>query len=152
MKREVIENYIFTGFGFPIQLPFAIFKENERGISYLDIDMKELEDRVAFQLMLHPYAYTGAILHFIRNYLNLSTIQLAKTLSVVQQTISNWEKKKNSPIPLNNRQRSYLLLQLKQHFFNKKETDINEAILKFKDSSKIIDHRPLIIDRLYLAS
>jgi len=150
MKKEIKENFVFKGFGFPIILPFAVFKENARGIKFLDIDMEELKDKAAFSIITYPYAYTGAMLGFIRNYLGFSTIQMAEILDVAQQTITNWEKKKkDESLRLTEKQRSNFLLKLRLHFFNKKETEINEAILNSKVSSNEIHDEPLIIDELY---
>lgn len=150
MKKEIIENYVFKGFGFPVVLPFAIFRENSRGTKYLDVNMEDLKDKVAYSIITYPYAHTGAIFQFIRNYLDLSTIQMAKCLDVAQQTISNWEKKKkDSPLNLTERQRSKLLLKLRLHFFNKKETEISEAILNSKDSLNEMHKEPLSVDGLY---
>lgn len=148
MKKEIIENYIFKGFGFPVILPIAVFRENARGTKFLDIDMEDLKDKVAFSIVTYPYAYTGAILQFIRNYLDLSTIQMARFLDVAQQTISNWEKK-DGPLNLTERQRSKILLKLRLHFFNKKETEINEAILNSKYSVNKRNDEPLTVDELY---
>lgn len=150
MNKEIKENYVFNGFGFPIILPFAVFKENSRGIKYLDIDMDDLKDKVAYGVITYPYAYTGAILNFIRNYLDLSTIQMAEVLEVAQQTITNWEKKKkNEALVLTEKQRSKLILKLQQHFFNKKQDEISEAILNSKQSSEEIHSEPLVIEELY---
>jgi DNA-binding transcriptional regulator YiaG len=148
MKKEIIENYVFKGFGFPVVLPIAVFRENKRGIKFLDIDMEELKDKVAFRIITYPYAYTGAILQFIRNYMDLSTIQMAKFLEVAQQTISNWERK-DGPLNLTERQRSKLLLKLRLHFFYKKEIEISEAILNSKDSLNEMHDEPLTVDELY---
>lgn len=150
MKNEIIQNYVFKGFGFPIVLPFAVFKENSRGVRYLDIDMEDLKDKVAYGIMKYPYAYTGAILKFTRGYLDLSTIQMAEILEVAQQTISNWEKKKvNESLNLNERQRSRLLLKLQQSFFNKKEEEISEAILNSRSSVNEAHSGPLVVDEMY---
>ena len=150
MKKEIIENYVFKGFGFPVILPFAVFRENARGTKFLDIDMEELKDKVAFSIITYPYAYSGAILQFIRSYLDLSTIQMAKFLEVAQQTISNWEKKKKDcPLNLTERQRSNLLLKLRLHFFYKKEIKISEAILNSKNSLNEMHNEPLSVDELY---
>ena len=149
MNKEIRENYVFKGFGLPVILPFAVFRENARGIRYLDIDIEKLKDKVAYSIITYPYAHTGAILSFIRNYLDLSTIQMAEILDVAQQTVTNWEKKKNKSLNLTEKQRSHLLLKLKQHFFNKKEEEINESILNSKKFSGEIHHEPLVIDELY---
>ena len=75
---------------------------------------------------------------------------MAAILDVAQQTITNWEKKKkNESLNLTEKQRSYLLLKLRQHFFNKKEEEINESILNSKKTSGEIHDEPLVIDDLY---
>lgn len=146
MRKEIIENYTFKGFGFPVVLPFAVFKENSRGTLYLDMDMNELKDRI----ITYPYAFTGAILKFTRDYLGISTIQMAAVLDVAQQTISNWEKKKASePLSLSEKQRSKLALKIQQHYFNKKEEEINDAILSSRESFNDVHSEPMVIDELY---
>ncbi len=67
---------------------------------------------------------------------------------VPKKFISNWGKK-DRPINLTERQRSKLILKLKQHFFNKKEIKISEAILNSKDSLNEMHNEPLSVDRLY---
>ena len=150
MNKEIRENYIFKGFGFPVVLPFAIFKENNRGTKYLDMNMEEIKNKVAYGIITYPYAYTGAMLNFIRNYLDFSTIQMAKLLSVVQQTITNWEKKKkNESLNFSDEQRSHLILKLRQYFFNKQEVEIHELILNSKKFKNDLSVEPIVISEFY---
>jgi DNA-binding transcriptional regulator YiaG len=149
MKKEIVENYIFNGFGFPVIIPLAVFKENARGTKYLDINMEELKDKVAYRMIIYPYAYTGSNLTFLRNYLELSTIEMAEILEVVQQTISNWEKKKERPLVLTDKQRSKISLKVQQHLFNKKQEEISEALLNSRLSSNEVHTEPLILDEFY---
>lgn len=148
MKKEIIENYIFKGFGFPVILPIAVFIINKRESKFLDINMEELKDRVAFSIITYPYAFNGAMTHFIRTYIDFSIDEMADLLDVPKKIISNWEKK-DRPINLTERQRSKLILKLKQHFFNKKEIKISEAILNSKDLLNEMHNEPLSVDGLY---
>lgn len=150
MNTEIKTNYIFKGFGFGVLLPMVKFKTNARDIKTLDIDMEELKDKVADYLLTHKYAYSGAMLNFMREYMSLSTRDLASVLGVSQQTISNWEKdKKHDSVPMSSFQRTMLVMRLKQFIFSKKETIINETIQNSQDISSEYNEDPLILDYLY---
>jgi DNA-binding transcriptional regulator YiaG len=150
MNTEIRTNYIFKGFGFSVLLPMVKFNTNSRDIKTLDIDMDELKDKVADYLLTHKYAYSGAMLNFIREYMSLSTRDLASVLGVSQQTISNWEKdKKHDSVPLNSFQRMMLIMRLKQFIFSQKETIINETIQNSIEVSNEYHEEPLILDDLY---
>jgi DNA-binding transcriptional regulator YiaG len=150
MNTEIKTNYIFKGFGFGVLLPMVKFKTNARDIKTLDIDMDELKDKVADYLLTHKYAYSGAMLNFMREYMSLSTRDLASVLGVSQQTISNWEKdKKHDSVPMSSFQRIMLVMRLKQFIFSKKETIINETIQNSQDISSEYNEDPLILDDLY---
>jgi DNA-binding transcriptional regulator YiaG len=153
MKNEIIENYTFTGFGFPVVLPLAVFKTNSRGVRFLDLDTEELKNKVAINLITHPYTYNGAMLNFMRHYIEFSTIQLAEVLEVAQQTISNWEqKKKNIALDLTEKQKSRLVLKMQQYYLNKLEQKVSENFILSKDSPKSNAEQIVIIDELYKAS
>ena len=112
--------------------------------------MEELKDKVADYLLTHKYAYSGAMLNFMREYMSLSTRDLASVLGVSQQTISNWEKdKKHDSVPMSSFQRIMLVMRLKQFIFSKKETIINETIQNSQDISSEYNEDPLILDDLY---
>jgi DNA-binding transcriptional regulator YiaG len=150
MNNDIQTNYIFKGFGFDILLPIAKFKTNARGIKILDASIEHLKDKVADYLLTYKYAYSGAMLNFIREYMSLSTRELASILGVAQQTISNWEKdKKNSSIPTSSLQRTMLVLRLKQFMFSRKENAITETIHSSQETSRVYHEEPLIIDDLY---
>lgn len=94
MKNK--ETIIYTDFGFPITLIDVPIKM-VMGEEILDIDMYKLQVSVLKYLIFKPTPLTGPQLHFIRQFLKLSSKDFAKKLGVTHPTILSWEKEQ-SPI------------------------------------------------------
>lgn len=148
MHQEIVENFVFRGFSFPVLLPIAVFKVNSRGTKFLDINMEELKDRVAFSLMTYPYAYNGGMLYFIRRYLDFSLREMALVLEVNEDDLVRWEEKSQHSVRLTAGQRIALFQELKLCFFKNKEKTIDEGV-KEKESWYEVDEGLLEIGMLY---
>lgn len=148
MHQEIVENFVFRGFSFPVLLPIAVFKVNSRGTKFLDINMEELKDRVAFSLMTYPYAYNGGMLYFIRRYLDFSLREMALVLEVNEDDLVRWEEKSQHSVRLTAGQRFALFQELKLCFFKNKEKTIDEGV-KEKESWYEVDEGLLEIGMLY---
>lgn len=148
MHQEIVENFVFRGFSFPVLLPIAVFKVNSRGTKFLDINMEELKDRVAFSLMTYPYAYNGGMLYFIRRYLDFSLREMALVLEVNEDDLVRWEEKSQHSVRLTAEQRIALFQELKLCFIRNKEKMIDEGV-KEKESWYEVDEGLLEIGMLY---
>lgn len=148
MHQEIVENFVFRGFSFPVLLPIAVFKVNSRGTKFLDINMEELKDRVAFSLMTYPYAYNGGMLYFIRRYLDFSLREMALVLEVSEEELVRWEEKSQVAVRLGKEQRIAVFEELKQCFFKNKEKVIDEGV-KERESWNEVNEELLEIGMLY---
>lgn len=128
MHQEIVENFVYRGFSFPILLPIAIFKVNDRGTKLLDMDIEELADRVAWSLLIYAYAYTGGQLYFIRKYMELNPRDMAERLAVNESTIRGWEANSLEATQLSPEQRVALVTGLKEMYLRKKEKVIEKAM------------------------
>lgn len=127
MHQEIVENFVYRGFSFPILLPIAIFKVNDRGTKLLDVDIEELADRVAWRLLTYTYAYTGGQLYFIRKYMELTPHEMAERLDVTESTIRGWEGNSLEATQLSPEQRETIVNGLKESYWRKKEAAIKKA-------------------------
>ena len=147
MHQEIVENFVYRGFSFPILLPIAIFKVNDRGTKLLDVDIEELADRVAWSLLTYPYAYTGGQLYFIRKYMELTPHDMAERLDVNESTIRGWEANSLEATQLSPEQRVALVTGLKEMYWAKKEKAIEKALENQenwqKTDSQVMDIRVL---------
>lgn len=134
MEQEIVENFVFKGFCFPVLLPIAVFKVNSRGTKLLDINIDDLKDRVAFGLMTYPYAYDGAKINFIRNYMEMTHEALGAVIGVSGNVIFEWEEAKHITVGLSLEQRHIIIDKLKEFYFNKKEYVIEDSKLRHKET------------------
>lgn len=148
MHQEIVENFVYRGFSFPVLLPIAIFKVNDRGTKLLDVDIEELADRVAWRLLTYPFAYTGGQLYFIRKYMDLTPHQMAESLDVNESTIRGWEANSLEATQLNGDQRLSIINGLKESYFKKKEMWIEKA-LKNQENWDKADSQVMDIKVLY---
>ncbi len=89
---KILENYIFSGFGFDILLKNVVIKE-AHGEEYPDINMNELKLMTAKALLIRPVKMTGYQIKFLRTFLKLSFDSLAEKIDTAASTIRSWEKK-----------------------------------------------------------
>lgn len=128
MHQEIVENFVYRGFSFPVLLPIAIFKVNDRGTKLLDVNIEELADRVAWSLLTYSYAFTGGQIYFIRKYMEMSPHEMAQLLDVSEGTIRGWEGNSLEATQLNREQRMAIIKGLKESYFAKKERWIEKAM------------------------
>lgn len=95
MKRKIIPEFEYDGFGFLIKLQNVSVVEI-RGVQVPDIDYNNLQKAVLFALSQKPAPLTGNELRFIRQYFQMTYVEFATTFGVTHPTVINWEKAKDS--------------------------------------------------------
>lgn len=111
--KELVEEYTYTGLGFPIILTDVLIVE-DRGYEYPLINHKEIMSRVACSLVLSSQKLDGARLKFIRRFMNKSLDQFAEIIGdTVKSTVHSWEKNKAKVCPMTDLQLKRVRLSLK---------------------------------------
>ena len=85
------EDYVFTGFGFPVVLRGAPMVEF-RGELVPDIDFVWLQSAVLDAMALKPGRLTGAEIKFIRTELGMTQSHFGTQFGVSHARVSQWEK------------------------------------------------------------
>ena len=88
---NILKEYTFTAFGFPVLLHDVVIKETECGEEYPDINIKELEVVVVKSLIKSSIPLSGAKLKFLRTFLKLSLRDLGQELGIPHSNIKLWE-------------------------------------------------------------
>ncbi|MFT5433661.1 MAG: DNA-binding transcriptional regulator YiaG [Myxococcota bacterium] len=84
---------IFKELGFPIVLVDPPMREI-RGVMVPDVNMRMLQDSVFRLLVVKPSRHTGSEVRFIRKYLRIRQVDLARTLNQANHSVvSHWEKR-----------------------------------------------------------
>ncbi len=90
MKKK---NFLYEGLGFPVLLA-DVKTEIHEGEEIPLINHRRLEEAVFEQLILTPEILTGAQLAWVRGFMGLSQVELAKHLAFNSHaTISSWESR-----------------------------------------------------------
>lgn len=89
--KEVVKEFIYDGFGFPVKLHNVIILK-DRDYTYPLIALNDLMFKVATALIIRNEKLSGAKLKFLRKFCNKSLDDFAKILEVSKTTILNWEK------------------------------------------------------------
>jgi DNA-binding transcriptional regulator YiaG len=87
-------NFVFEGFGFPVQLENVDFI-NHQGELYPNINYEQLARKVVLYLIESEYALTGNQVKFLRKQLGLSLEDFGKMLDVSHAAVIKWEAKGN---------------------------------------------------------
>ncbi len=92
MKKKICKKYIYSGFGFPLELEDVELVHFE-GDWHPKLDHQALADKTIRDLALQETRYTGNHIKFIRQYFKMSLRVFAT--SVVNEShmaVSKWEK------------------------------------------------------------
>lgn len=87
-----MSKYIDTGFGFPVHISNAVFKE-VFGQEILDINYKTLALMVLNQLVTKQGRLTGHELKYIVDKMEMTIRDFAKPLGVSHAVVVKWQKK-----------------------------------------------------------
>lgn len=94
MKRKTVKQFEYCGLGFPIIL-MNVPLITVRGIEVPDIDYNELQRNVLLALCNKPFPLTGNEVRFIRQYLEMTYTDFAKSFGVTHAIVIHWEKSQN---------------------------------------------------------
>jgi len=94
MKKNIVKQFRYEGFGFPIDL-LDVPVRNIRGIEVPDINYNILQ-RIVFEGLSHkPVPLTGNEIRFIRQSLDMTLTEFAKHFGLTHPAIVKWEKAKD---------------------------------------------------------
>jgi DNA-binding transcriptional regulator YiaG len=101
MKTKIVDNYIYEGLGFPVEL-------NKVEMISIDgdwapkIDVKKVSDEVIEKLATQDARLTGNQVKFIRSYFSMSLREFGeKVAHESHMAVSKWEKKGGDPTKMN---------------------------------------------------
>lgn len=95
MKAKIAKKFEYEGFGFPIML-LNVPLVNIRGIDVPDIDYNLLQKAVLLYLCQKETPLSGNEVRFIRQYLEMTYTQFAKTFGVTHAVVIHWEAAKHN--------------------------------------------------------
>ncbi len=101
MKDKFVNNYIYEGLGFPVELKKVemIFIDGDWAPK---IDVKKMADEVIEKLAIQDARLTGNQVKFIRSYFSMSLRDFGeKVAHESHMAVSKWEKKGGMPTNMN---------------------------------------------------
>lgn len=100
LPRKTQEKFVYTGFGFPVELRGKVPMMQFRGVWILDLDLAELTDRVVDILARKDTRLTGNQVRFIRQSLGLTLQAFGDRLGVSHAAVMKWEASADRPAPM----------------------------------------------------
>ncbi len=91
MKSKIIDKYIYTGFGFPVELR-RVKMVMLRGEWHPKIDVRKIASLTIKELASQEERFTGNQVKFIRSYFSMSLREFATVINESHTAISKWEK------------------------------------------------------------
>lgn len=95
MKRKIVKNLEFKGFGFPVLLHNVPMKMVMGDWCY-DFRLNELQKCILLLLCRKSAPLTGAEVRFIRKYLEMTKTDFAKIGGVTHAAVAKWENYENA--------------------------------------------------------
>lgn len=147
--KEVVKEFIYEGFGFPVKL-YNVILIKDRDYTYPLIALNDLMFKVATALIIRNEKLSGAKLKFLRKFCNKSLDDFAKILEVSKTTILNWEKESpDKALPLSTLQLRSIYSGVKRWIisaFNEKleKSIIGEPSQSFESGALEIEESSLI--------
>ena len=128
---------IYEGLGFPVKL-YDVETRTIRGEEVPILNHRRLEDAVFHALIWMPARFSGAHLNFIRGYMGLTQVELAKSLGLSGHgRVSQWEKQHDKPTGMSLGTDVLIRLIMAQYlhekeFFNQFEEYLSTTLLSEK--------------------
>jgi hypothetical protein len=98
MKKTIIKNYEFKGFGFPVVFDRMEMRQVLDGETVPLFNMRVVQDMVFEALVHYPAQMSGNHLAFVRKYMGLTQKEFAYMIGLsTHGRISTWEKTETSP-------------------------------------------------------
>lgn len=91
------EKLVWDGFGFPIVILGARWKQTPSGYAVLDIDLTTLGEVVRDTLLLHPAPLTGKQVSFLRKHFEMTLEEFGKIVGKSHAGVKYWEDKGEAP-------------------------------------------------------
>ena len=90
---KIVNDYIFTGFGFDVLIQNAKISSTDDGDEYLDMNMNELKLVTAKVLLISEQRLNGYQLKFLRTFLKMSFDEVSDKIRIPASTLRSWENK-----------------------------------------------------------
>ena len=101
MKTKIVNNYIYEGLGFPVELK-TVEMISIDGDWSPKIDVKKVADEVIEKLATQDARLTGNQVKFIRSYFSMSLREFGeKVAHESHMAVSKWEKKGSAATNMN---------------------------------------------------
>ncbi|MDX2345571.1 MAG: hypothetical protein QNK11_01660 [Legionella sp.] len=101
MKTKIVNNHIYEGLGFPVELK-KVEMISIDGDWAPKIDVKKVADEVIEKLAIQDARLTGNQVKFIRSYFSMSLRDFGeKVAHESHMAVSKWEKKGGMPTNMN---------------------------------------------------
>ena len=101
MKTKIVNNYVYDGLGFPVDMKDVemVYIENDW---HPKIDVQKIADDVIAQLAVQEARLTGNQVRFIRSYYSMPLREFGeKVAHESHMAVSKWEKKGDFPTKMN---------------------------------------------------
>jgi hypothetical protein len=97
MKSKIVKNFIYEGFGFPLQIKNTrLYLIDNEWLPKIDVRM--LAESVIVKLPFQKERLTGYQVKFIRDYFEMSLREFAnKVVNESHSAVAKWEKFENRP-------------------------------------------------------
>jgi len=129
MTKNILKNYIYTGFGFPVKLHNVELIEFH-GEMHPKIDIRKLSEEVIKSLVLQKERLTGNQIKFIRTYFAMSLREFASIVNESHTAIKKWEDYGDGKTKMDKNIEIMLRLHIYDHVVMKNKKD-NKNKIKF---------------------
>lgn len=140
--KKIIENYIFTGFGFEVLLKNVEIKQ-AHGSEYPEINLTEVKILTAKQLMKSREKLTGHKLKFLRTLLKISYQGLSEIVDVPASTLKSWEDRGEDATGLTAPQERLFRMHVIESLLNAEKQMLEREVIKAESFEKPLRSSPL---------
>lgn len=133
---KILENYIFKGFGFDVLLKNVKIKMID-GEEYPAINLNELKNIIAKNLLSSKHRLTGNQLKFVRTYLQLSLDNISEKIHIPSSTLRSWENKGSEFTGFSLEQEKAFRIFAVNYIFDQEKTKLNIEVSLIKEFDSI---------------
>lgn len=125
MRKKIVKNYIYNGFGFPVEL-HNVEMVTFNGESHPKIDVRKTADLVISDLISQKSRLTGNQIKFIRSYFSMSLREFSNVVNESHMAVKKWEDFKDEPTNMDRN----IEIMLRLHIYD-------QVIIKTKKDKKV---------------
>ncbi|MBI5447955.1 MAG: hypothetical protein HY939_04430 [Gammaproteobacteria bacterium] len=124
MNKKIVKNYIYKGFGFPVEL-HNVEMVSFDGELHPKINVRKIADTLIKSLISQKNRLTGNQIKFIRTYFSKSLREFAKIVNESHMAVKKWEDFKDEPTKMD----PNIEIMLRLHIYN-------QVVVKLKNDNK----------------